>query len=325
MANFTASRLGYVNNTGTANYANLNALFLKVFSGEVLSAFRKATVFENLHTVRTIASGKSAQFPIIGLSSTAYHTPGTQLTGNAIKHAEATINIDDKLVSNVFIADIDEAKNHYDIRSQYSTEMGNALAYTFDQNVAAMVAQAARTATNFNTDLPGGTRVKIVASSKAAITGAQLATAMFSAAQQMDENNLPENDRYCVMAPAEYYKLAQVTDVINRDWGGQGAYADGTVLKVAGLHIIKSNHLPTTNRSAATGENNTYHANFTDSVSLVFNKQAVGTVKLMDLKMEQTGSDVHALWQGTFMVGSMAHGSGVLRPDCAIEIYTATS
>ena len=55
MANFTASRLGYVNNTGTANYANLNELFLKVFSGEVLSAFRKATVFESLHTVRTIA------------------------------------------------------------------------------------------------------------------------------------------------------------------------------------------------------------------------------------------------------------------------------
>ena len=83
--------------------------------------------------------------------------------------------------------------------------------------------------------------------------------------------------------------------------------------------------MPTTNRSQVTGENNTYHADYTDSVGLVFNKQAVGTVKLMDLKMEQTGSDVHALWQGTFMVGSMAHGTGVLRPDCAIEIYTATS
>ena len=89
MANFTSSRLGLVNNTGTG----YDALFLKVFAGEVLSSFRKATIFEDLHTVRTISSGKSAQFPIIGLSSTAYHTPGTQLTGNAIKHAEATINL----------------------------------------------------------------------------------------------------------------------------------------------------------------------------------------------------------------------------------------
>ena len=275
--------------------------------------------------MRTISSGKSAQFPIIGLSSTSYHTPGTQLTGAAIKHAEATINIDDKLVSQVFLADIDEAKNHYDVRSQYSTEMGNALAYKFDQNVAATVAQAARTSTNFNTDLPGGTRIKIVAANKAAVTGANLVTALWTAAEKMDINNVPEDNRYVVLGPTEYYKLAQTTDVLNRDWGGSGAYADGTVLKVAGISIIKSNHLPTTNRSAVTGENNTYHANYTDNVGLVFNKQAVGTVKLMDLKMEQTGSDVHALWQGTFMVGSMAHGTGVLRPDCAVEIYWATS
>lgn len=318
--NFDASRLGLVNNTGSAN----DALFLKVFAGEVLTAFRKATVFEGLHTVRTISSGKSAQFPIIGLASTAYHTPGTMLTGSQIKHAEAVVNIDDKLVSQVFLADIDEAKNHYDVRSQYSVEMGNALAYRFDQNVAAMIAKAARTSTNFNTDLPGGTQINITAASKTAITGAQLATTLFSAAQKMDENNLPQDGRYAVLPPAQYYKLVQETNVINRDWGGQGAYADGTVLRVAGIDIVMSNHLPTTNRSAVTGENNAYNADFTNSVGLIFNKQAVGTVKLMDLKMEQTGSDVHALWQGTFMVGSMALGTNVLRPDCAIEITTST-
>lgn len=323
--NFDSTRLGLINNAGGGSFAGDNAMFLKVFAGEVLTAFRKATVFENLHKVRTISSGKSAQFPIIGLNSAAYHTPGNMIIGNQQKVAEAVINVDDKLVSSVFLPDIDEAKNHYDVRSQFSAEMGNALAYTFDKNVAAMIANAARTATHFNTDLPGGTRIKIVATSKAAITGAQLATALFSAAQKMDENNLPEDGRYCCLAPAEYYKLVQQTDVINRDWGGQGAYADGTVLRVAGIDIIKSNHLPTSNRAAATGENNTYAANFTDSVALVWNPGAVGTVKLMDLKMETTGSDVHALWQGTFMVASMACGSGILRPDCAIEIYTATT
>ena len=101
--------------------------------------------------------------------------------------------------------------------------------------------------------------------------------------------------------------------------------ADGTVLKVAGISIIKSNQLPTTNRTTTTGEQNDYTANYTDSVALVWNPMAVGTVKLMDLKTEMTGSDVHALWQGTFMVASMALGTNILRPDCAIEIYTATS
>ena len=323
--NFDATRLGLINNAGGGSFAGDNAMFLKVWAGEVLTAFRKSTVFEALHKVRTISSGKTAQFPIIGVNSASYHTPGNQIIGTQQKVAEATVNIDDKLISSVFLADIDEAKNHYDVRSQFSAEMGNALAYTFDKNVAAVIAKAARTATHFNTDLPGGTRIKIVATSKAAITGAQLATALFAAAQKMDENNLPENERYCCLAPAEYYKLVQTTDVINRDWGGQGAYADGTVLKVAGIDIIKSNHLPTTNRSAVSGENNAYDADYTKSVALVWNPGAAGTVKLMDLKMETTGGDVHALWQGTFMVASMACGTGILRPDCAIEIYTDVS
>ena len=323
--NFDATRLGLINNAGGGSFAGDNAMFLKVWAGEVLTAFRKSTVFEALHKVRTISSGKTAQFPIIGVNSASYHTPGNQIIGTQQKVAEATVNIDDKLISSVFLADIDEAKNHYDVRSQFSAEMGNALAYTFDKNVAAVIAKAARTATHFNTDLPGGTRIKIVATSKAAITGAQLATALFAAAQKMDENNLPENERYCCLAPAEYYKLVQTTDVINRDWGGQGAYADGTVLKVAGIDIIKSNHLPTTNRTAASGENNAYDADYTKSVALVWNPGAAGTVKLMDLKMETTGGDVHALWQGTFMVASMACGTGILRPDCAIEIHTDVS
>lgn len=323
--NFDATRLGLINNAGGGSFAGDNAMFLKVWAGEVLTAFRKSTVFEALHKVRTISSGKTAQFPIIGVNSASYHTPGNQIIGTQQKVAEATVNIDDKLISSVFLADIDEAKNHYDVRSQFSAEMGNALAYTFDKNVAATIAKAARTATHFNTDLPGGTRIKIVASSKAAITGAQLATALFAAAQKMDENNLPEGERYCCLAPAEYYKLVQETSVINRDWGGQGAYADGTVLKVAGIDIIKSNHLPTTNRSAVSGENNAYDADYTKSVALVWNPGAAGTVKLMDLKMETTGGDVHALWQGTFMVASMACGTGILRPDCAIEIHTDVS
>jgi len=323
--NFDATRLGLINNAGGGSFAGDNAMFLKVWAGEVLTAFRKSTVFEALHKVRTISSGKTAQFPIIGVNSASYHTPGNQIIGTQQKVAEATVNIDDKLISSVFLADIDEAKNHYDVRSQFSAEMGNALAYTFDKNVAAVIAKAARTATHFNTDLPGGTRIKIVATSKAAITGAQLATALFAAAQKMDENNLPEGERYCCLAPAEYYKLVQETSVINRDWGGQGAYADGTVLKVAGIDIIKSNHLPTTNRSAVSGENNAYDADYTKSVALVWNPGAAGTVKLMDLKMETTGGDVHALWQGTFMVASMACGTGILRPDCAIEIHTDVS
>ena len=64
MSNATPSRLGQVNAANSAD-----ALFLKQFSGEVLTAFEQATVTADKHMVRTIANGKSAQFPVMGRSS----------------------------------------------------------------------------------------------------------------------------------------------------------------------------------------------------------------------------------------------------------------
>ena len=77
MANATPSRLG-ANNAG----ADKDALFLKVFSGEVLTAFEQQTIMMDKHQVRTIASGKSAQFPVMGRTSADYHTPGNEITGD---------------------------------------------------------------------------------------------------------------------------------------------------------------------------------------------------------------------------------------------------
>ena len=91
MANATVSRLGLVNNSGT----DFEALFLKVFSGEVLTAFARNNIFnEQLHSVRTITSGKSAQFPVTGAATAAYHTPGNPLVGaNQILANEKIISI----------------------------------------------------------------------------------------------------------------------------------------------------------------------------------------------------------------------------------------
>jgi hypothetical protein len=50
------SRLGQANGAGDAL-----ALFLKVFAGEVLTAFAETNVAMPRHLVRTITSGKSAQ------------------------------------------------------------------------------------------------------------------------------------------------------------------------------------------------------------------------------------------------------------------------
>ena len=52
MANTDPSRLGQVNGAG-----DVNDLFLKVFSGEILTTFEEKNIMKDLHTVRTISSG----------------------------------------------------------------------------------------------------------------------------------------------------------------------------------------------------------------------------------------------------------------------------
>jgi len=316
MTNVTASRLGAAN-AAAANYTQANALFLKVFAGEVLTAFDETNVMKDLHVSRTISSGKSASFPVTGKANAAYHTVGTPLLGTqAIKHNEIVVNIDDVLIADTFIANIDEAKNHYDVRAEYSRLLGMALAKQHDVRLLQLAVLAARGSAT----VTGGNGGTAITDSDAATNGASLAASIFAAAQAMDEKDVPENDRVAIVKPAQYYNLVQTTDVINRDFGGAGVYADGTVLKVAGVQIVKSNNVPSTNVSAVTGENNTYHGNFSTTVAVVMQKQALGTVKLMDLAVERTSGDFEIMYQGTLMAAKYAMGHGILRPECAVEI-----
>jgi len=320
MTNVTASRLGVVNKATPGDNAAASALFLKVFAGEVLTAFDETNVMKDLHVSRTIASGKSASFPVTGKANAAYHVVGTPLLGTQkIAHNEIVVNIDDVLIADTFIANIDEAKNHYDVRAEYSRLLGMALAKQFDIRLLQLAVLAARGSAT----VTGGNGGTAITDADAATNGASLAASIFAAAQAMDEKDVPENERVAIVRPAQYYQLVQTTDVINRDFGGAGVYADGTVLKVAGVQIVKSNNIPSTNISAVAGENNTYHGNFSTTVAVVMQKQALGTVKLMDLAVERTSGDFEVMYQGTLMAAKYAMGHGILRPECSVEIKSS--
>lgn len=329
MADATRSFLGAINNT-TGTYADDNALFLKVFAGEVLTAFANKTVTMDKHMVRTITSGKSAQFPRTGRTSAAYHTPGAEITGSVVQHNEKIITIDDLLLSSAFIASIDEAKNHYDVRSIYSSEIGIALANQMDKHVLQTFIQAAKVATPavgseadmigkviVNTDVGGSANVSTNAD--------DLVAAIFLAMKNLDEKNVPEDNRYIYVKPDHYYKLANSSKVLNVEFGnaGNGSAASGKVLRVAGGIVVKTNNLPTTNITTGVnaGDASARHAvDASNTVALVAHPSAVGTVKLMDLSTEMAW-DIRR--QGTLMVAKYAVGHDVLRPEAAVQIKTA--
>ena len=75
MANASPVSVGRVNAGGSED-----ALFLKVFAGEVITSFDRASKTAGADMVRSISSGKSATFPVMGRVAAAYHTAGAEIT-----------------------------------------------------------------------------------------------------------------------------------------------------------------------------------------------------------------------------------------------------
>jgi hypothetical protein len=339
MADTTASRLGQVNATG-----DVDSLFLKVFSGEILTTFEEQNVMKDLHMVRTINSGKTAQFPVTGIADANYHTVGEDIVDasnnylSTIKHAERTINIDDVLIASTFIANIDELKNHYDVRSIYAKELGKALAKRFDiATMKTLFAAAGGTSPiggNSGTEVAGATTT----------TAAGLVDSLYAVARSLDEKDAPEDGRFAILTPAQYYTLLTADNVaINRDNGGVGNVAEGSIAKVAGINLFKSNHLDSmiglgdasavatddgsSNNDVFGASGAGYNGDFsalsgtgTAKGFLAGTKEAIGTVKLLDLATE---SEYQIQRQGTLFVAKYAMGHGVLRPECAVKVLPA--
>ena len=311
--NNTAIRFGDVNSAGS----DPKQLFLKVFGGEVLTAFETKVVTMDKHFVRSISSGKSAQFPMTWKVAASYHTVGDQIIGQTSNTNEKVITVDDLLIAPVFLANIDEAMTHYEVRSVYSTEAGRALAQEFDKNVLRVMVLAARAAADI-TGANGGTELTS-ATTLYKTSASDLASGLYLAAETMDGNDIPEEGRSAFVKPAQYYLLAQAVNLINKDWGGMGSYADGKIVKIADIGLVKTNNLPTTNVTGTFG--NKYDGDFTKTAAVVTTPYAAGTVKLMDLAVE---SEYQVNRQGTLIVAKYAVGHGKLRNDCAVELKTTS-
>jgi len=327
MANASPVSVGRVNAAGSED-----ALFLKVFAGEVLTSFERASVTAGAETVRTISNGKSATFPVMGRVAASYHTPGAEITGSDVNHNEKVITVNDLLVSSVFLSNIEEAKNHWDVRSAYSQEIGRALAFQKDKHVLQTIGQASQGSANVgDSGYAAGTTLtdSNIASATDATAANAMIDAIFDAAKALDDNFVPKEGRKCFLRTEEYYKLANGTNVVNVDFSGQGSIADGKVIKVAGIELIPTPHFISSDLSSATnvdggsatqGGSNPQQVNLANYVALVCHPSAAGTVKLMDLAVE---SEYDIRRQGTLMVAKYAMGHGVLRPEAAVGIKEA--
>jgi hypothetical protein len=287
---------------------------LKVFSGEVLTAFAKKNVFMPLVTTRTINSGKSAQFPVIGRIedtgtapnvnyATKVHIPGNDIAVSTVAQAEQVITVKARRYASVFVDDLEEAMSHYEVRGQYSTEIGNVLSNKVDSAVIAQLA-ACTTATN-KTGQPSANAKNVLGlTNSTALKAAfpdKLVEAMFDT-QTVFDNNDATGERTLVLNPEAYYLLVQSSKAVNRDWtSSNGGIDTGNVFKIAGVPVVVSTNLPS------------------GTWGFMFTPQAVGVVKLIDIKSEANYIPEKL---GTLLVSSYAMGEGVLNAGCSQQFTT---
>lgn len=311
MSNFTPARIGLVS-------ADNRALFLKLYAGEVITVFEQNNIVLPLTMVKTLTSGKSYSFPVTGTVTGGYHTPGDEISGQATEQNEKIITVDDLLVASVFVDNMEEKMSSFDGRAIYAQEAGRFLAQTLDKKLLITLLQAARTTSPAITGQPAGESIAVA---NMRTDKAVLKAALLSAAQKFDEKDVPSEGRNVILRPAQFYLLLTDDEVISDNYDVGGSSKNATVGRYAGIDIHKSNHIPITditNGVLGTGVSpNDYTADFQKTVGPVFTKQAIGTVKLMDIATESEYSVRH---QGTLVVAKYAMGHGVLRPECAIEL-----
>lgn len=310
MANFTVDRVGQVNGADA-----VDALFLKQFGGEIMGIFQNATVAMDRHTIRTITSGKTAQFPAYGRVTAAHHTPGTELVGQAMNHAERTISIENPLVADLALAEIDDLMQHYDVRGPFTQELAFSLANQADKYVL----QTALLAARGTTTVTGGQGGLAITSANSASSAAALITALYTIQQTFDEKDIPEMGRQVFVKPAQYYLLAQSTTVQAKEYNSApGSQDKGLASKeIAGLELVKTINVPSTN--VTTGAS-TFQGNFSTSVAVATHSSAVGTLKLLDLTPAIDWQPRYLTW---LITARFAMGHGILRPESAAEVKTA--
>lgn len=320
MADVTVAQPGLIQGE-----TDILGLYLKVFAGETLAAFSRASVTNGRHIVRTIASGKSAQFPVFGRGDAAYLKPGKSLDDirENIPMGEKIIQIDGLLTTSQMITDIDEALAHYDVRSEYSKQMGEALALKAD---GAVLAEAAKMVVANKENLTGLGKGEIITKKIAATDigvteaeGKALVQALLEIKAKMSNNYVPESERYVFMTPTARTALIASLVAINRDYGGVATLTDANILRIAGFDIIECPHLTiggaTKNEGLLQGDGHVFPEEYKDKCAFIaMHKSAVGTVKLRDLKLERAR---RAEYQADMLAASYAMGHGGLRPEAA--------
>jgi len=292
---------------------------MQLYAGQVMLAFERKLTFLELVTVKTTPNGNSMSFPIIGQASdgdTNTHVPGTTLSMSTVAVRERIINIDALEYFAMAVNMFDEKVLHFETRGELAKQAGEALAVKVDKAVGVELIVASQTSGTVASGAvqEDGTEIVnavITTGSTPADKGNALVETIFQAVAELEGKNVT-GEKYFVTSPLNYSYLAQ-SNAINKDVtsGDNGGLDNGLVMDVAGIKIYKTNHMPTDYViTDATGG-----AEFgAVPQGMIFTKDAVGVVKLLDITSEANYLPEEL---ATLLTSYYSYGIGVLNPGAS--------
>ncbi len=324
-------------------------LALKIYA-ETLEAFTRTTVMESRVMKKTITSGKSSQFIVVGKANgLVAETDNTILrhdgksglvTVSDTPFSERTIVIDYPIYTAKRLDDWQEQMAHYQTRSLITNYMGEDLAIQLDVNLMSLINSGAKygynTVTNdasLNLPSTGFTATAVVAASATPKeTGVQLMYSLYELRASIRGTDY-HGEIAAFVDPTYYDALVLSEILVNSDVTTQnGGLDSGRIGMVGGMMVIETNSIGAANDLAVAGVNGqsgslqvAYAADTSaaNNVAYVMGTDAIGLLSLIGLV---TDNDKETDRLGaTLMTAKYAYGANVLRPElCGRVQFTTT-
>ena len=229
--------------TTAAGYDNLvNGNFVpQIYSQKVLKYFRRASVAEAI--TNTDYSGEIENFgdtvkiikePTITVSA---YQRGASLNAQDLTDAEISLTVDQGNYFAFKVDDIEERQSHVNFEALATSSGAYALKKQYDYNVLSNINSNATTDTS---------NLGAASSAISCNTGNECANYLSTAARLLDENDVPEENRWAV-APPQFYEILRQADAKLMDASVTGEATsplmNGNVTsrKVHGFTLYQSN------------------------------------------------------------------------------------
>ena len=210
----------------------------------------------------------------------------TAVTFGSNTEGKLTLTVNKHKYGAVRIEDVADAQSKPNIKAGYTQKIGYGLAKQIDTDLLTLYSGLATT--------KGYTTSKITLQT------------LLDCVQALDENDVPDEDRYLVVSAAQKRALLEITEIIRNDYnGGISPLRSASIGSFLGMQIFWSNNVVKTSSD-------------TISHNIAFHKEAFAIVMQMAPRMQ---TDYNLAYLSDEVVGDAMYGVGELKDDTTLGKY----